>query len=125
MAPVPTRTAKTRKRVTAVTLMPEPSLAPDWVPFSSRYGLVNSPLGRDHWTARHADHGAVRFGCCPPDPQKVCACLGSNRQCCEVASAEDLLCDACREHCWAVDPESNQQHRLVDAYAQSSSLGAS
>lgn len=91
----------------------------DFVSFSDRYGLRSEERGwgREHWTARHADHGIVSFGCCPPDPKRVCACPGSSgkRQCCEVATAEDLLCDACREHCWAID-DSKTYHRLIDVY---------
>ena len=96
--------------------------APDgWVPFSSRYGLVKEPWGRLHWTARHADHGIVRFSCCPPDQRQACACPGSGgaRQCCEVATHEDLMCDACREHCVAVDVRGNY-HSFVSVYGSPS-----
>ena len=94
----------------------------DWVPFTSRYGLAKDPWGRMHWTARHADHGIVQFGCCPPEPRQACGCPGSagRRQCCEVATAEDLLCDACREHCWAID-NAKVYHRLIDVYGPAAS----
>lgn len=91
--------------------------------FSERYGLVSETRawGREHWTARHADHGIVQFTCCPPEPIKACACpgprtgSGGRRQCCEIATAEDLLCDACREHCWGID-NTKVYHRFIDVY---------
>lgn len=88
-----------------------------WVPFSSRYGLKTDPWGAEHWTARHADHGTVQFGCCPPNPRRACVCPGSRgRQgCCEVATQEDLLCDPCREYCVAVDAD-RVYHSLVSLY---------
>lgn len=87
----------------------------NFVPFSSRYGLVEGieGWGRMHWTGRHADHGPVQFDTCHADrPRTRCACPGSGgeRQCCEKMTGEDLMCDQCREHCKALDPRTGRYY---------------
>lgn len=89
----------------------------DWVPFSHRYGFAE-PLGAARW-----DTATWRFRHCPevvngfaPDLFRcVCPSSPARRRCADRASQEDRLCDACREHCHAVD-EAGRYHRLVDVY---------
>lgn len=96
----------------------------EWVPFSHRYGIaaperVAAMLDSDF--IPRSDFWRVRHALCFQDDTVPgvfrCTCPGSfGRQQCHVrASQEDRLCDACREHCWAVD-NWDRRHRLVDLY---------
>ena len=93
-----------------------------FVAFSSRYGLLRGDraAGREHWEARHASHsfdGALSFADCAPDRTIRCHCPGTPEwePCCEPMTQEDLLCDRCRDHCWAIGT-GNVRVRLVDVY---------
>lgn len=76
-----------------------------WLPFTSRMGRQTTALAVNcdkHWAARHAVHDSHR------DARVRCQCSGTflqlphTQQCCEAMTAEDLRCDLCREHCYAV-----------------------
>lgn len=96
-------------------------MSDDWVPFSHRYGIASfeSVASWDGmaWRSRHNADGNAYIG----DELFRCVCLSSpsRPRCSERASQEDRLCDACRDHCVAVDG-SGRYHRLVDVYGAAS-----
>jgi hypothetical protein len=90
-----------------------------YVPLSHRYGFA-SMEATARWQSRHSS----KSGHYPAEELLRCICPASgttltDSRCLERASQEDRLCDACREHCWAVD-NANGQHRLVDVYGAAS-----
>lgn len=92
-----------------------------WAPFSERYGFRTHlwAWGREHSYARHGGDGYGMWGNCERDERRRCACPGSQRPaCCATATQEDLLCDACRDHCVAVD-EARVYYRFIDLYGPS------
>lgn len=89
----------------------------EWHPLSHRYGFASfedaARWDGMAWRSRHcADNPSA-----PEAPLFRCLCPGSpsRNQCAIRASQEDRLCDACREHCVAVD-DSGRYHRLIDVY---------
>lgn len=80
------------------------------VPFSYRYGLRShlKAWGDDHFIARHSGTGYAAWGNCERREILRCICPGGNararKRCCDRASGEDMLCDACRDHCHGVTP---------------------
>jgi hypothetical protein len=94
--------------------------APDRAPFTHRYGTA-APARTRHWDGapwRSRHHRTTHPD--EPDPLYRCACPGpSGRRPCNIrATQEDHLCDACREHCWAVD-DLHRHHRLIDLHQPS------
>lgn len=93
----------------------------EWVPFSHRYGIT-TPLNAARWDTatwrfRHSDEVANGFA--PELYRCVCPGTSARRRCADRASQEDRLCDACREHCVAVD-SVGKYHRLVDVHGAAS-----
>lgn len=89
-----------------------------FVPLSARYGFRPHlrAWGREHSEARHSGTGYGAWGNCQRDEKLRCACPGgSTKPCCDTATQEDFLCNACREHCFAVDPQGGR-HRFIDLY---------
>jgi hypothetical protein len=90
-----------------------------FAPFSARYGLRSHlrAWGRDHFIARHSGTGYSGWGNCERAEVARCACPGSRsrKRCCDRATQEDFLCDACREHCWASDGNGIKV-RLIDVH---------
>ncbi len=74
-----------------------------WHPLFSRYGFSTAPRA-EHWERRHEDsHRPWQCEETRPDRQCRCALSLQRPECCQEMTAEDLLCDACRAHCRAVD----------------------
>lgn len=96
-----------------------------WVPFSDRYGYRThlDGLGRIFFSCRHThdDKDGAGWSHCERDQRLRCACPGSpgHPRCCQRASQEDRLCDACRDWCVAID-SAQVYHRFIDLYAAAS-----
>lgn len=94
----------------------------DFVPFSRRYGIHDHQLGASVTASRHGKvihHGAIGEQCEADTSPLRCACPGARfRRCCQRATAEDRLCDACRDWCWATDGV-NPSVRIIDAFPAS------
>ena len=86
------------------------------VPLSSRYGISTQQTMWDMDARRHL--APTLMDGMPSDEQR-CVCPGGKGvagPCIRsYTQAGNYLCDACREHCWGVDPDG-QHWRFVDSY---------
>lgn len=80
--------------------------------FSQRYGKRLHGPGEILAYSRHGEVESHDSRC--QDGQLQCACPGiRSRRCCQPMTQEDLLCDACRQWCVAID-SVGVYHRLRD-----------
>lgn len=75
----------------------------EWQPLSNRYGHHDE--ADRAWAARHAPLSTHE----PTPGPRRCDCPGSNGypQCRQTCTQEDLLCDECRQWCYAMDAAGN------------------
>jgi len=81
----------------------------EWQPFSVRYGRSKPEdatwADKRPWGTRHALLGGLWA-----DEKVRCDCPGSphgGSPCRQACTQEDLLCDECRQWCYAVDAAGN------------------
>ena len=93
--------------------------------FTMRLGLRGHQenLAREAFGSRHSHQDDDRgYSHCESDQRLRCACPGTpgRPRCCHRATAEDRLCEACRDWCLAIGHDNKQMVRFIDCFGAAS-----